>query len=61
MRKFGLVETRTLNEYTFKMFDEIDGYLVEVWLGDELINEEILPCMRINCILTDDELMACVP
>ena len=60
MRKFGLVETRELNGYLFKMFDELGGYLVEVWKDGELITEDVLPCMRINCSLTDDELMALV-
>jgi hypothetical protein len=58
--KYGLVETRELNGYLFKMYDEIDGYLVEVWLEGEKVTEDVLPCYRINCRLTDDELMALV-
>lgn len=60
-RKFGLVETRTLDGYTFKMFDEMDGFLVEVWKDGELINEEIVTCRTINCVLTDTELLALLP
>jgi hypothetical protein len=59
-RIYGLVETRELEGYLFKMYDEMDGFLVEVWLDDELINEEVVSCYRINCSLTDEELMALV-
>ena len=36
-REFGSVETRNLNGYTFKVFDEEGGYFVEVWKNDEKI------------------------
>ena len=59
-REFGSVETRNLNGYTFKVFDEERGYFVEVWKNGEKISEDYIPCLRINCVLTDDELMALV-
>ena len=59
-RIYGLVETRELNGYLFKMFDELGGFLVEVWKDGELVTEEVLSCCRINCSLTDEELMALV-
>ena len=59
-RIYGLVETRELNGYLFKIFDECDGYFVEVWRDGEKVNEDFAPCYRINCVLTDEELMAVV-
>ena len=59
-REFGLVETRDLHGYTFKIFDECEGYFVEVWRNGEKVNEDFVPCLRINCRLTDDELMTLV-
>lgn len=58
--EFGLVETRELNGYLFKMYDAEWGYFVEVWRDGEKVTEEYLECLRINCTLTDDELMTLV-
>ena len=59
-RRFGLVETRELEGYLFKMFDELGGFLVEVWKDGQFVTEEVLSCCRINCTLTDDELLTLV-
>lgn len=59
MRKFGLVETRELSGYEFKMFDEYGGYWVEVWKDGEIVTEGYASCEdRINCIPTDEDLLA---
>ena len=57
----GLIETRDLNGYLFKVYDADWGYYVEVWRDGVKLNARFVLCIRINCILTDDELMAVVP
>ena len=54
----SLLETRYLNGYTFKLFDEDEyGFVVEVWKDDEKLGTEYVTCRGANCEPSDEDLL----